>query len=201
LYVATDGSTYGQALRSVVVGDASSHAITIASSSAGADGVLYAGNSVAAGARALSQAAGPSVKLFAPSALDQNSFVSALSPAAQRETYVSSPGFTRATLPPLGSQFASAFRAAYGHAPAPQAVFGYEAVTAVLTALDKAGSSAGNRGTVVKDFLGIRNRRSAIGTYSITKTGDISFVGGAPFVISRIEGAKLVPFRALLEQG
>jgi hypothetical protein len=49
--------------------------------------------------------------------------------------------------------------------------------------------------------LGIRNRRSAIGTYSITKTGDISFVGGAPFVISRIERGKLVPFRALQEQG
>jgi ABC-type branched-subunit amino acid transport system substrate-binding protein len=201
LYVPTDGSTYGQALRSAVVGDASSHAVTIASSSAGADGVLYAGNSVPAGARALSQAAGPSVKLFAPSALAQTSFAAALDTAAQRETYVSSPGFTRATLPPLGSQFESAFRAAYGHAPAPQAVFGYEAVKAVLTALDKAGSSAGNRGTVVKDFLGIRNRRSAIGTYSITKTGDISFVGGAPFVISRIEGGKLVPFRALQEQG
>jgi ABC-type branched-subunit amino acid transport system substrate-binding protein len=201
LYVPTDGSQYGLALRSVVASDAASHGVTIASTSAGADGVLFAGNSAAEGARVLSQAAGPSVKLFAPSALAEASFAAALSPAAQDETYVSSPGFTRFTLPPLGSDFESAFRIAYGHAPGPDAVFGYEAVKAILTALDKAGSSAGNRSTVVHDFFGIRNRRSAIGTYSIDKNGDISFVGAAPFVINRIENGNLVPFRAVPQPG
>ena len=201
LYVPTDGGTYGEALRSAVVSDASSHGVTIASASAGADGVLYAGNSQAEAARVLNQAAAPSVKLFAPSALAQASFAAALSPPAQRETYVSSPGFARSNLPPLGGRFESAFRAAYGHAPAPQAVFGYETVKAVLSVLDQAGSSAGNRGTVVHDFFGIRNRRSAIGTYSINKNGDISFVGAAPFVISRIEAGELVPFRAVPQQG
>lgn len=201
LYVPTDGSAYGEALRSVLIGDASSHGITIASAPTGADGVLYAGTAEAEAAHVLSQAARPSVKLFAPSALAQDAFAARLSPAAQRETYVSSPGFTASDLPPQASRFESAFKAAYGHAPAPEAVFGYEAVQALLSVLHKAGTSAGNRGTVVHDFFGIRNRSSAIGTYSINKNGDISFVGGAPFVISRIEAGKLVPFRAVQEQG
>lgn len=200
LYVPTDGSAYGQALRSAVASDAPSHGITVASASSGADGVLYAGTSAAQAARVFKQAAGPSVKLFAPSAVAQDSFARALPSDAQREAYVSSPGFTASDLPPLGSRFASTFKATYGHSPAPQAVFGYESIEALLSVLDKAGTSAGNRGSVVHDFFAIHNRSSAIGTYSI-KNGDISFVGGAPFVISRIEGGKLVPFKAMHEQG
>lgn len=201
LYVPTDGSQYGLALQSLVDGGASSHGITIASAPTGADGVLYAGNSPSKAAGVLDQAAGPSVKLFAPSALAQEAFAGALSPTAQRQTYVSSPGFTPTDLPPLGSQFQSAFKAAYGHAPAPEAVFGYETVEALLAVLREAGNSASNRGTVAHDFLAIRNRSSAIGTYSINKNGDVSFAGGAPFVISRIAGGKLVPLKALVQQG
>ncbi len=42
------------------------------------------------------------VKLFAPSALDDDAFVSSLSAAAQRNLYVSSPGFTSGDLPRAG---------------------------------------------------------------------------------------------------
>ena len=201
LYVPTDGSQYGLALRSLVVSDATSHGITIASTSTGAGGVLYAGNSTTAGAGALNRAAAPRVKLFAPSALAQESFVTALSSTAQREAYFSSPGFTASDLPSLGSQFEAAFKAAYGHVPATQAVFGYEAVEALLSVLHTAGSSAGNRGTVIRDFFAIHNRSSAIGTYSMTKDGDISFSGGAPFVISRAVAGRLAPLRTVSEQG
>jgi hypothetical protein len=72
---------------------------------------------------------------------------------------------------------------------------------AMLAALHKAGGSANNRGTVVKDFFAIRDRSSALGTYSINKNGDISFSAGAPFVFSRVKAGKLVPFKAVQEQG
>jgi branched-chain amino acid transport system substrate-binding protein len=174
----------------LIEGDLSAVGITAASTMAGADGVLFAGNSVGDAAQLFNQAAtsNPAVKLFATSALATNSLVAKLSPAARRELYVSSPGFTSAQLP---SNFVSAFKGAYGHAPATQAIFGYEAMAAVLATLQKAGSSANNRGTVVKDFFAIRNRNSPLGTYSIDKNGDISFANGAPFVLERVKGGKL----------
>lgn len=174
----------------LIEGDLSAVGITAASTMAGADGVLFAGNSVGDAAQLFNQAAtsNPAVKLFGTSALATNSLVAKLSPAARRELYVSSPGFTSAQLP---SNFVSAFKGAYGHAPATQAIFGYEAMAAVLATLQKAGSSANNRGTVVKDFFAIRNRNSPLGTYSIDKNGDISFANGAPFVLERVKGGKL----------
>jgi branched-chain amino acid transport system substrate-binding protein len=61
----------------------------------------------------------------------------------------------------------------------------------VLAVLREAGSNAGNRSTVVHDFLSIKNRQSVLGTYSMNSNGDTSI---APFVFSRLQRGKLVPF-------
>ena len=199
LYVQSDASPYGKALAHAVTGAASS-GITLTSSPQTAQAALYAGTSASAGSAFFNQVAqaAPSVKLFASSAQNYGAFVSSLSPAAQRNLYVSSPGFTTADLPAAGQQFVSAFRAAYGHAPAQQAIFGYEAMSAVMAVLREAGSSAGNRSTVVHDFLAIRNRSSALGTYSINRNGDTSL---GSFVIDKVKAGKLVPYKAVQEQG
>jgi branched-chain amino acid transport system substrate-binding protein len=199
LYVASDGSDYGKALRAVVVSAARS-GLTLVSAPTGADGVLYAGNSQKQAIASFNQAASASssVKLFAPSALADDSFAAALSSAAQRELYVSSPGFISADLSPLGTQFVTSFKSAYGHAPATDAIFGYEAMASVLHVLHSAGSSANSRGTVVKDYFAIRNRTSVLGTYSIDKNGDITFAGGgAPFVWERVKAGKLEAVKRL----
>lgn len=201
LYVKSDGSSYGNALAGQLRADASS--VSSASSPAGADGVVYAGASTAGATSVFDQAAASNaaVKLFAPSALGDDALLAALSPAAQRNLYVISPGFITSDLPAAGQQFVSAFTSAEGHAPALSAIFGYAAMDAVLTALHKAGGSANNHATVTKDFFGIRNHDSVIGTYSINSDGDISFAGGAPFVLSHVRGGKLVPFKAVQQQG
>jgi ABC-type branched-subunit amino acid transport system substrate-binding protein len=200
LFVTGDGSPYGKALEFAISSDASSSSITVVHSQSGADAVLYAGTSAAGAATAFNQAAGanPALKLFAPSALAERPFASALSPAAQRRTVVSSPGFTASDLNPQGQQFVSAFRTAYGHSPAPSAIFGYEAMSAVLAVLHEAGSSAGNRATVVHDFFTLRNRSSVLGTYSINHNGDTNI---GPFVFSHVRGGALIPFKAVQEQG
>jgi branched-chain amino acid transport system substrate-binding protein len=202
LYVASDGSDYGKALRAALVGAAGS-AVTLVSAPAGADGVLYAGNSSSGAVQAFNQAVSSNakVKLFAPSALADDSFARALSSAAQRQLYVSSPGFTATDMPAQAAGFVSSFKAAYGHPPATEAIFGYEAMASILRALHNAGSSANNRGTVVKDYFAIRNRSSVLGTYSIDKNGDIRFAAGAPFVLERVKAGKLVPFKAVQQQG
>jgi len=199
LYVTGDGSAYGKALALALTNDAYP-SITVVPSESGADAVFYAGSSTTGAVSTFNQAAAanPGVKLFAPSALADDAFVAALSPAAQRSTIISSPGFTAADLPAQGRQFVAAFRAKYGHAPASEAIFGYEAMAAVMAVLREAGSGADNRGTVVSDFFHIKNRSSVLGTYSIDSNGDTNI---APFVFSRVRGGTLTPYKAVQAQG
>ena len=194
VYVTGDGSEYGRALRAAFLRRART-AVKVASSAAIAGAVFYAGSSAGEAARIFDGAVSgnPKADLFAPSALADNAFAASLSAAAQRNLYVSTPGFTPGTAPDPG--FASAFRAAYGHAPATEAVFGYAAMQAVIHALQRAGSSASNRKTVVQDFFAIHNFGTAAGAISIDKNGDVSFGGTPPFVFSRVKGRQLVPVK------
>ena len=63
------------------------------------------------------------------------------------------------------------FTPAYGHAPAPQAIFGYEAMSALLSALNQARRrrpTTGRRSSPTS--AACKNRRTrCIGTYSITR--------------------------------
>ena len=115
-----------------------------------------------------------------------------------RNLYVSVPGFLKADLTPAGTTFVSQFTSMFGHAPAVQAIFGYEAMAAVLSVLKQAGTSANSRSTVVKGFFAIRNRQSVLGTYSIDSNGDTSI---APFVFNRLKSGQLVPFKFVSASG
>ncbi len=213
LYVASDGSAYGRAIALNVGQDARGASIRVTDGPSDAKSFLASGaDAIFLGASSASASSAASLfgtiantstaKLFAPSALAQSAFVATLSPAAQRDLNVSSPGFTSSDLTSQGQQFVTAFKSAFGHAPATEAIFGYEAMAAVMDVLQHtAGSSAGNHGTVVHDFFAIRNRSSALGTYSIKPNGNISFAAGAPFVISKVKSGRLVPYKALQEQG
>jgi branched-chain amino acid transport system substrate-binding protein len=198
LYVANDGSQYGTAIALAVKNDASP-AITIAPVQAGADAMFYGAISGSAADRAFNGAAqsSPSIKLFGPSALDEETFASGLSPGI-RHLYISAPGFLPKDLPSAGQKFVADFKTAYNRQPVPQAIFGYEAMAAVLDVLRQAGSSASNRSTVVKGFFAIKNRDSVLGTYSINANGDTSL---APFVFNRPQAGKLVPFKFVPAQG
>jgi ABC-type branched-subunit amino acid transport system substrate-binding protein len=199
LYVTSDGSSYGATVATAVRTAAAAAGVTVAQRAAGTDAMFYGGSSSAVAARAISTAlsASPQLKVFAPSGLDLVSFAAEL-PATARNVYVSAPGFLPRGLPASGRQFLTAFKAAYHHMPAPQAIFGYAAMQGVLDALRRAGSGASNRATVVHDFFPITNHASALGTYSINSNGDINL---GPFVFNRLHAGKLVPFKSLQVQG
>ena len=132
----------------------------------------------------------PSAKLFGSSALDTGAFASALSAAAARRSYISAPGFMPADLPTAArTRFIAPFIAAYGHTPAPEAIFGFAAVDALFDVLHQAGANANSRATVVKDFLKLNDPTSVLGDLSIESDGDTS---PAPFVINRVRGGALV---------
>jgi branched-chain amino acid transport system substrate-binding protein len=111
--------------------------------------------------------------------------------SAVRNLYISAPGFLKQNLTPAGSTFVASFTSTYGHAPVTQAIFGYEAMSAVLQVLKDAGSSVNNRSTVVKDFQNLRRTQSALGPYSMNGNGDTNIT---PFVFSRLAHGSLVPF-------
>lgn len=195
VYVADDGSDYGRAIAYAVRQDAAGAGLVAARvpPNRGAlppitsrHDALFVGASLA-GARIMGrdfERVGGRAKLFVPSAL-----ASAPLPAG---TYVSQPGFSPSEVPAAArTQFVGPFESAYGHAPATGAIFGYEAMSAVLAVLREAGPRARDRSTVVHDFFGIRDRASVLGTYSIDGEGDTSI---APFVFSRARAGTLAPF-------
>lgn len=199
LYVTDDGSQYGATIALAVKRDAAAAGISVVPR--GQEGALFfGGSSDAAALHAFRDAVAGSraVKLFAPSALDDEAIAAGLSGPTAGNLYTSAPGFLPQDLPAQGQKFVRDFDATYHHAPSLQAIFGYEAMAAVLDVLRSVGSSAGDRTKVVHDFFAIRNRASVLGTYSINANGDTSI---APFVFSHVQSGKLVPFRFLPVQG
>jgi ABC-type branched-subunit amino acid transport system substrate-binding protein len=200
LYVADDGQPYGATVAASVAQDVGSGvtvkkgpATVAAFKRSGADAMFLGTNSTSVAGRLFAAVAATSrqAKLFGPSALYSDALVSSLPVGVQRNVYVSSPGFLPADLTPAGRKFVSDFKVAYGRGPAPTAIFGYEAMAALLAVIRQAGPSASVRKNIVQDFRGIKNRPSALGTYSLSG-GDTNL---APFVIARIQSGALVPFK------
>jgi branched-chain amino acid transport system substrate-binding protein len=191
VFVSSDAGSYGRSAALEVRQDASSAGISVVSSAAAADAVFYAGEPGAAATRAVDAAASasPHADVFVPSALYDDGWVKGLSAAAQRRLYVSSPGFEPGHYQGTGAQFVSAFRSAFGHAPQPQAVFGYAAMQALLAGLERAGANANSRADVTKDVRGLKDQHSALGTYALDG-GDTNI---APFIFARPVAGRLVP--------
>ena len=139
----------------------------------------------------------PSMRFFGPDALDRASLLGALSPAVEDQLRI-----TSATLPPQAwprpaQRFYRAFAQRYGRAPAPDAIFGYEAMMAVLHAIDEAGELGNHRAEVVKQFFAIRDRRSVLGTYDIDEQGDTTL---SAFGVNRVRAGRLVFDRVVRAQ-
>jgi ABC-type branched-subunit amino acid transport system substrate-binding protein len=204
VYVTDDSSSYGKAIAYAVV-HAVGAPLTAAEgppdasrvSSSGADAVFFGGTSAKL-ATSLFNGVGK-LKLFAPSALYSNGFVGGLSGAARSALYVSSPGFLSRDLPAAArSQFVAPFLAVNHHQPLPGAIFGYEAVSAVLAVLKQAGPAANQRATVVRDFMRFRSGSSVLGSFSIDEFGNPTI---APFVFARVHGSTLMPVRSVQVPG
>ena len=205
LFIAEDGNAYGDAIALAVDEDASRYGITTTTpssstsglASSGADALFYGGAASSKAVQVFNTAASadPHLKLFGPGALYTSSFVSGLSAPAQSATILSEPGLTGAELPAEGKAFLRAFKAAYGHAPWTQAIFGYAAMQVVLRTLHAAGANVDQRAADIDNFFSVKNISTALGTMSINKDGDTSL---APYIFSRVKGGKLVVFKGLI---
>jgi len=195
VYVSSDGSDYGNAIADAVRSAVSSEGLTVSAQETGADAVFYGSDAPAKAAAFFNAAAGtaPSALLFGSSSLDTPAFTGAVTAAAARRLLISTPGFMPSRLPAAAHSFVTTFTTDYGHAPSGEAVFGYEAMSAVLHAIEAAGGAANDRAAVVREFFAIRNRSSVLGTYSLDTDGDTNLDA---FVFNRVSGGTLVPVAA-----
>jgi branched-chain amino acid transport system substrate-binding protein len=78
--------------------------------------------------------------------------------------------------PPEGKKFFADFKKAHPDNPNPDpyAIYGYESMSLILDAIEKAGGNGNNRDDVLKQIFATKNRKSVLGTYSIDSTGDTS---------------------------
>lgn len=143
------------------------------------DAILYGGG-VRDGAARLWRGLGAAdrhLKLFAPASLADPGFVAALGPTAA-QAYVTRPVLDRQAESRAGRRFVRTFAARHGSVPAPEALYGYEAMRSVLAAIRRAERSASDglvtRAAVVRAFFRTAPRGGVLGAYAINSTGDTS---------------------------
>jgi branched-chain amino acid transport system substrate-binding protein len=163
-------------------------------SASAAQAVFFSG-APNAGAVALQRelhAADPGLRLLGSSALAQDSFAARLGPAGAR-MYLTTPMLPVGLYPPAAQPVLREYRRRFGEAPGPGALYGYEAMSAVLQAIRRAGSHGNDRRDVIRRFFAIGVRDSVLGRYSVRGDGDTTL---SRYGVDRIVGGRLVFWRA-----
>jgi branched-chain amino acid transport system substrate-binding protein len=117
-------------------------------------------------------AARPTMRFLGPSTLDDAAFLAGLGGNVETQLHVTAPELAPDAYPVASQRFYRAFRAGAGRLPAPEAIYAYEAMKAVLRAIEDAGELGNDRAEVIAAFLGLQDRESVLGTYDIDDNGD-----------------------------
>ncbi|HEX4034311.1 MAG TPA: branched-chain amino acid ABC transporter substrate-binding protein [Solirubrobacteraceae bacterium] len=120
----------------------------------------------------------PEAKLFAPSELAVPTFLDGLAAGPASSTYLTSPYLEPSQYPPAArSVLAGVARLFTGQKPTVYALYGYEAMSDVLSAIRHAKNPAqrgGGAGGLVSSFFHLGVIHGVIGTYTINSSGDSS---------------------------
>jgi branched-chain amino acid transport system substrate-binding protein len=170
-----------------------------------AQAVFFSGQP-GAGAVALWQqlhAADTSLRLLGSSSLSESALPSSDTPTSAASfasqlgtaagvTYLATPVLPSALYPPAARSVLAQYRARFHEAAGPYALDGYEAMSAVLLAIRRAGSHGNKREAVIDKFFAIKDRDSVLGRYSIQASGDTTL---SRYGIDRVAGGRLVFYR------
>ncbi len=214
LYVLDDQDPFDVPLAAIVAGDAERAGITVAAhdslSTVGgavftgevekivesrAQAVFLAGGE-GKGTAALWRdlhAAAPRLLLLGSSAMVSESFTSQIG-AAAANTYVTTPVLPMRLYPPAAQRVLVDYRRTFGAEGNPYALYGYEAMTAVLHAIRSAGARGNDRQMVIDRVFATRNRNSVIGRYSIEPNGETTL---SRYGVDRVIGGRAVFYRAI----
>ncbi len=123
-------------------------------------------------------AAMPAVKIFGTSGLVETTFWNpadgGIPLSVDPQVVLTAPTLALSSYPASARAFNAAYERRFGP-PEPTAIFGYEAMSLLLSAVERAtddGTRVAVRSQVRTALFETRNRRSVLGTYSIDRNGD-----------------------------
>jgi branched-chain amino acid transport system substrate-binding protein len=136
----------------------------------------------------------PDAPLLGPEGVGETGFFDpedgGVPPAVAKRVRITIPGVAPEEYPPAGKEFLKAYAAEYGEkSPDRYAVYGYESMSLLLDAIERAGADGGDRAAVVEQLFATKDREGTFGTYSIDENGDITLT---PYGVYRIEDGALV---------
>jgi branched-chain amino acid transport system substrate-binding protein len=121
-----------------------------------------------------------------------------LPPDVGSRVLITIPGVAPEEYPPAGQEFLKAYEAEYGEEnPDRYAVYGYEAMSLILDAIERAGADGGDRAAVVEQVLATKDREGVFGQYSFDENGDITLT---PYGVYRIEDGAMAFERSVEPQ-
>lgn len=136
----------------------------------------------------------PDLDLIGSAALATPEFAGAIGSAARR-TFIASPILALSEYPPAAREFARRYEQRFGRSPAgTYALYGYESLKAVLTAIGAARAQGNERAKVIESFFALHDRRSVLGRYGIDGRGDTSL---SRYGAYSVRGGQLTFFRLL----
>jgi branched-chain amino acid transport system substrate-binding protein len=116
------------------------------------------------------------VKYVGPDGIQTQAFIDGAGASVAEGVYASVAGLPYAQLPAAGQQFKKDYDAKYGgDLNEPYAVYGYEAMNVLITAIEGICSSGGNptdRATVTKAVFATKNFNGVLGSWSFDANGD-----------------------------
>jgi branched-chain amino acid transport system substrate-binding protein len=138
-------------------------------------------------------AANPRLLLLGPSTLLDESFTSAIGPAGDN-TYLTTPVLAARLYPRSAQRVLSEYGRTFGAEAGPYALYGYEAMSAVLGAIRGAGSRGNERQAVIERFFAASRPDSVLGPYSIGPDGETTL---SRYGVDRVVNGRPVFFRMI----
>lgn len=133
----------------------------------------------------------PRCTIFATGALADAAYTDALPAGLDSRVVIVSAALPAGAYPPAGRNLLARYARRLG-GPEPSPIFGYEAMSLLLSAITRAtdhGRRVADRLRVRDELFGGRRIRGVLGTFRLDRTGDISL---HPLGIYRLEGGDLV---------
>jgi branched-chain amino acid transport system substrate-binding protein len=209
VYVLDDQNPFGLPLAQMVAVDAEHAGISVAGhdsldttattsfagevsriAASGAGAVFFAGATTPATVSLWQQLHGadPRLWLLGPSTMVNATFTTAIGAGAGARTLLSTPILPVSRYPASAQRVLAAYRRQFHEQPEAYALFGYEAMSATLRAIARAGTHGNNRQAVIDALFSARPHDSVIGRYAIEPDGETTLssygvdrvTGGAP---------------------
>ncbi len=138
-------------------------------------------------------AADPNLWLLGPSTMINATFTSEIGPAGAR-TLLTTPVLASKLYPPSAQRMLGEYGHVFDEPGTPYALYGYEAMSVVLSAIRTAGVRGNDREAVIGELFAVHERKSVLGQYSVTPAGETTF---SRYGVDRVQAGKPVFWRAL----